>query len=57
MDYKVLVSFGGKVNGTAGQQITINDKAIADDLLKAGYIVSLEKPEKKATRKKVKAEE
>ena len=40
--YKVLVSFAGAVCGTPGQTITINDPAIAKDLLKAEYIKELE---------------
>jgi len=60
MKYKVLISFGGQVNGTAGQQIDITDESIARDLLRAKYIAPLAeppKPVKKTTsRKKAKAE-
>ena len=55
MKYKVLVSFGGQVSGTAGKEIEITDTVISSDLLKAGYIAPLEeKPEpvKKTRRKK-----
>ena len=53
MKYKVLVSFGGKVNGTAGKEIEITDEVISADLLNAGYIIPVEeKPEKKTRRKK-----
>lgn len=46
MKYKVMVSFGGQVNGTAGKEIEITDEVISSDLLRAGYIIPLEeKPE------------
>ena len=38
MKAKVLISFGGVVSGTANQIIDITDKAILDDLVKAGYV-------------------
>lgn len=38
LKYEVLVNFAGKKSGHVGQIITITDKSIADDLLKAGYI-------------------
>lgn len=54
MKAKVLQSFSGAtVTGCVGSVIEIADKAIFDDLLKAGYIASLEKP---VTAKKKKEE-
>ena len=49
-----LVSFAGvAVNGFPGQEIEIEDKAIYDDLLNAGYIKAAgEKAKEKATKKK-----
>lgn len=54
--YKALISFSGVIsmaNGTVGE---IPDKAVAEDLLKAGYIEEIkeEKEEKpqRATKKK-----
>lgn len=38
MQYKALVSFAGVVSASAGQVINIDDKAIAADLLRAGYV-------------------
>lgn len=53
--YKALISFCGKVNMTMGEVGEIPDKTLADDLLRAGYIVPVkdEKPaEAKAEEKK-----
>lgn len=36
--YEALRSFGGKVSASKGRTVEIKDKAVADDLLKAGYI-------------------
>jgi hypothetical protein len=36
--YKVLTSYGGAVNATAGEIVTYANKSIIQDLLKAGYI-------------------
>ena len=51
--YKALVSFSGKVTMSAGDVREIADTTIAEDLLKAGYIESLE-PKKKEEKKKKK---
>lgn len=46
--YKALVSFAGSVSMTVGEVGEIPDKAVAADLLKAGYIEEIKKePEKK----------
>lgn len=36
--YKVLTSYGGAVNATAGEIVSYTDKVIINDLLKAHYI-------------------
>lgn len=38
MEYKALTSFAGVVSGFPGEVLTIENKVIAKDLLKAGYI-------------------
>lgn len=38
MQYKVLVGFSGAISAPANAVITITDKVITEDLLKAGYI-------------------
>ena len=48
MLYKALVSFSGAVSMTMGEVGEISDKSIAEDLLKAGYI--MEMPEQKQTK-------
>lgn len=53
MEYKALVSFGGKVSMHAGEVKEIKDKDIVNDLLKAGYIEKVETP-KTPTRRKAK---
>lgn len=54
--YKALISFCGKLNMTVGEVGEIPDKALADDLLKAGYIeeVKEEKPVEKKPQKAAK---
>lgn len=51
--YKALISFCGKVNMTMGEVGEIPDKALAEDLLRAGYIeaVKVEKTEEKTEEK------
>lgn len=48
MRYKALKSFSGVISMAEGDEKEINDKAVVDDLLNAGYI----KPAKTAARKK-----
>lgn len=53
--YKALVSFSGAVSMTMGEVKEITDKAIVEDLLKAGYIEEVKaekKPVKTAKAKK-----
>lgn len=54
--YKALVSFSGAVSMAMGDVIEINDTPIAEDLLRAGYIIedtqNEEKTVKKTTKKK-----
>lgn len=54
MAYKVTVSFSGVISASKGKVIEINDSALADDLLKAGYIIPFEadKPKTKAIEPK-----
>lgn len=51
MKYKALVSFSGLLTMAEGDEREIPDKAIANDLLKAGYIMEL-KADRKPRRKK-----
>lgn len=44
--YKALRSFTGKVSMFKDEIKEINDKELADDLLKSGYIVEIEVPKK-----------
>lgn len=44
--YKALKSFSGIVNMKKGDVKNIGDKAVAEDLLRVGYIEELEKDEK-----------
>lgn len=46
MMYKALRSFTGKVSMFKDEIKEINDEAIANDLIKSGYIVEIEVPEK-----------
>ena len=50
--YRALVSFSGIVSMAMGEVREIPDSSIADDLLRAGYIMKVEpeKPEKKETK-------
>ena len=59
MAYKVTVSFSGVISASKGKVIEINDSALADDLLKAGYIIPFEadKPKNKEIEPKTKADE
>lgn len=55
--YKALVSFAGSVSMRKGEVREISDLKIAEDLIRAGYIVEVSpKPKKtvKATAKKTK---
>ena len=52
MKYKAKVGFSGIVSMSKGEVKEIGDKYVADDLLRAGYIELLEKPEKQKTSKK-----
>ena len=45
MKYKALRSFCGVINARPGQELEITDKALAKDLMGAGYIEPMEKPE------------
>lgn len=51
--FKALVSFSGLISMAKGQVREINDKAIVEDLLKAGYIEEIKSAkEVKPTKKK-----
>ena len=52
MRYKAIVSFSGVISASKGKVIEINDSALADDLLKAGYIIPFEadKPKTEAVK-------
>ena len=49
MKYKAKVSFSGAISMAEGEVKTITDVDIANDLLKAGYIVE-DKPADKAVK-------
>ena len=55
MQYKALVSFSGKVSMAMGEVREISDQSLADDLLRAGYIIPLEAKKEEKTED-VKAE-
>ena len=62
MQYKAIVSFSGVISMANGKVAEISDQAIANDLLKAGYIIPYEadkpiKEEKSKTKRKGKANE
>lgn len=46
MFYKALRSFTGKVEMYKGEIKKIEDKQVAEDLVRSGYIVEIEIPEK-----------
>lgn len=52
--YKAIKSFSGLINMKKGDVKEIKDEEIANDLLRAGYVMALEdeKPLTKATSKK-----
>lgn len=54
--YKALVSFSGEVAGAPGQVVELNDKAIAKDYIRAGYIEELSKDEAAAEQARRDAE-
>lgn len=49
--HKALVSFAGVVSASAGQVINIDDKAIAADLLRAGYVEQVKKTRTRGGKK------
>lgn len=57
MLYVATVSFSGVINMSKGKVGEISDQALADDLLKAGYIVPFESTDKKPVKAEPKAEE
>ena len=58
MQFKAIVSFSGKLSMATGQVREISDESLANDLLRAGYIIPLggeekeEKTEKPKSRRK-----
>jgi len=50
--FTVLKSFSGKVSGSKGHVIELSNKAIIDDLLKAGYIEEYTEKNKSQTELK-----
>lgn len=55
--YKALRSFVGTISAGKSQIIEIKDKAVAEDLLKAGYIEEIKEEKPKKVVKKTEAEE
>lgn len=49
MMYRALTTFGGVVSMRKGQEKAIADKAVADDLVRAGYVEQI-KEEKKSKK-------
>ena len=49
MKYKAIVSFSGVISMACGEVGTIADPSLADDLLKAGYIIPYEAEKKPKT--------
>ena len=52
MLYKALTSFGGAISMAEDEVREITDKAIVEDLLKAGYIEEVKTEKKPAKAKK-----
>ena len=52
MLYKALTSFGGAISMAEDEVREITDKAIVEDLLKAGYIEEVKAEKKPAKAKK-----
>ena len=52
MRYKALISFSGVISMAEGEVREISDKALIDDLTKAGYIVPLTSEEKAKAKPK-----
>lgn len=50
MTYKAKVDFGGIISMSVGEVAEIADEAIAKDLLKAGYIETVQPAEKGAEK-------
>ena len=51
MMYIALVSFSGQINMAKGKIGEIPDQTLADDLVRAGYIIPYESTEKKVEKK------
>jgi hypothetical protein len=51
MLYLATISFSGKINMAKGKIGEIADQSLADDLLRAGYIIPYESTEKKVEAK------
>lgn len=54
--YKALVSFSGEVAGAPGQVVELNDKDVAKDYIRAGFIEALSKDEAAAEQARRDAE-
>ena len=52
MLYKATISFSGVKSAVAGDVLELEDKALVDDLLKAGYIIPYEADKLKASKPK-----
>ena len=52
MKVKVLEGFVGSVSGSIGEEITIDDKHIRDELIRSGYVEPLETTTHKRQHKK-----
>ena len=53
MKYKATTSFSGIISMAMGEIREISDPPVEQDLLKAGYIVSIEEEKEKKTTKTV----
>ena len=54
MKGQALVSFSGKISMAMGQIGDITDESLANDLIRAGYVTSLDAPKKEAKPKEAK---
>ena len=57
MKVKVLEGFVGSVSGSIGDEITIEDKNVRDELIRSGYVEPIEGTKKRNQKKSVDLDE